>query len=290
MEIDYLKEFIVLAETGNYLRAAETLFISQSSLSKHIKSLENEAGISLFHRTTHKVELTGQGQTLLKYAKQIADLQCRCAAELARQSGAERQVLNIGSIPVMAPYRITDVIMKFQKENPQYSVQLYEEESSRLKELLRRNQCDLAFIRDGEEEPDDEFTRLPFTTDRLVAVLPAAHPLAGSHHLTLEQLKEEHFLFLPPDTLLYSLCQKACAEAGFTPRVTYTGKRAENIMDLVKKNMGVSLLMEKPIRSLSTESVSIIPITPKISTRIQIYYKKELPLPKAAKQFVLSAL
>lgn len=63
MNTEYLKEFVVLAETKNFCEASDRLYMNQSTLSKHIKSLENELGINLFLRTTRRVELTNYGQT-----------------------------------------------------------------------------------------------------------------------------------------------------------------------------------------------------------------------------------
>ena len=71
MNTEYLKEFVVLAETKNFWEASDRLYMNQSTLSKHIKSLENELGVDLFLRTTRRVELTNYGQTFLPYAKSI---------------------------------------------------------------------------------------------------------------------------------------------------------------------------------------------------------------------------
>ena len=75
MDISYWKEFSVLAETKNYWAAAEKLFVGQSSLSKHIKTMETQLGGELFMRTSRKVELTELGKLMLPYARQIAQLQ-----------------------------------------------------------------------------------------------------------------------------------------------------------------------------------------------------------------------
>ena len=64
MEINYLKEFVILARTGNYLEAADSLYMGQSSLSRHIKTLEEELDIRLLDRTTRKVSLTEAGRLL----------------------------------------------------------------------------------------------------------------------------------------------------------------------------------------------------------------------------------
>lgn len=86
MNTSYFREFTVLAEVKNYWEAAERLYINQSTLSKHIKSMENELGILLFDRSTRHVELTRYGKALLPYARSISPdrnrnfllFSCRC--------------------------------------------------------------------------------------------------------------------------------------------------------------------------------------------------------------------
>ena len=75
MEINYLKEFVILARTGNYLETADCLYMGQSSLSRHIKTLEEELDIRLLDRTTRKVSLTEAGRLFLPYAEHIMSLQ-----------------------------------------------------------------------------------------------------------------------------------------------------------------------------------------------------------------------
>lgn len=285
MDINYIKEFVLLAETQNYLEASDALFISQSSLSKHIKALEKDLGVSLFDRTTRKVSLTEFGELFLPYAKEIADLQYQYTTAILNRTQHHQQSIVIGSVPAIAPYQITDCIMRFQEENSKFSVRLVEGESAELKEMLRQNKCDLAFIRDMKEE-DDEFSKLPFTTDRLAAVFPAKHPLAKEKVVDIVQLENERFLFLQPDTMLFSICTQACEEAGFSPDVIFTGKRAENIVDLVEKGMGVALLMRKPVESFTNREISVVDVSPIITTRISLYYKKDARLSLVARHFI----
>lgn len=71
MNISLFREFIVLAEEKNYMEAAERLYMNQSTLSKHIMSMENELGVPLFDRSTRRVELTEYGKALLPHARNI---------------------------------------------------------------------------------------------------------------------------------------------------------------------------------------------------------------------------
>ena len=91
MNIDYLKEFVVLADTGNFSRAADALFLSQSSLSKHIKAMEQELAIPLFRRTTRRLELTEDGMSFLTYARQISRLQYEYETALCHSRERERK-------------------------------------------------------------------------------------------------------------------------------------------------------------------------------------------------------
>lgn len=75
MEVDYIKEFLVLAELCNYYETAKRLYITQPTLTKHIQRLEKNIGASLFDRSTRRVELTEFGKAFIPYARQMADAQ-----------------------------------------------------------------------------------------------------------------------------------------------------------------------------------------------------------------------
>lgn len=288
MELNYFREFTVLAETENFLDASEALFISQSTLSKHIKAIESELGVQLFERTTRRVRLNENGRIFLQYARQIASIQYQYTSEFNSRSEKERHRLPIGSIPVLGSYHITEAIVQFKKDNKNMYVELTEGDSDALKVLLRQNKCELAFIRSSPDEKDEEFAKIPYTTDSLVAVLPKDHILAGKESLTWTELKNEDLLLLRPESMVYQLCKKCCLEAGFEPNIIYTGKRAENIIDLVEKGMGISLLMKKPIQHLANSRVILVDIKPTVSSNIEIYYKKDAALSVAAKHFISS--
>lgn len=286
VDIRHIKEFAVLAEVQNYLEASELLFISQSSLSKHIKALEAEIGASVFDRSTRHVRLNEVGRVFLEYAKQVVALQYQYTTRIRSLTAARPPALGIGAIPVMGPYGITDAIAAFKRENPDFSVTLLEGDAKTLKQALRQGRCELAFIRnDGEDDPD--FCRLSFAADSLAGILPAAHPLVGRKTLRLERLAEEDFMLLAPGSLLHELSLKACRDAGFEPHVVFTGQRAENIIDLVGQGMGVGLLMRKAAkRLLNRRDVAVIEVTPPVTTYIKIYYRSDADLTPTARHFI----
>ena len=291
MDTERCREFVVLAQTCNYLQAADQLFISQSSLSKHIKALERELGVELFNRTTRRVQLTEHGRVFLPFARKLASTAHDAQAALADASDNERRVIDIGSIPVMVPYGITALLNRFEREYPNVRLHIVEGEADQLKELLRKRQLDLAFIREwdgdvGLDDGDAEFATVDYADDCLAAVLPADHRLASRQSIRLGELANDEFLLLPQGTVMNALITDACAVEGFVPEVRYRGTRAENIIDLVSRGMGVSLLMRTPAAYLTRTAVSIVDLENPIITHIKLYRLRDREPSAAAREFL----
>lgn len=291
MDVEKCKEFVVLARTRNYLKASEQLFISQSSLSKHIKSLEHELGVTLFVRSTRSVDLSPAGRVFLPYAQKITRVDNEMLAALSDVQENELHVLDIGSIPIMVPYGITGIMARYEHDNPTERIRLFEGDADELREALRQDRLELAFIRewDGDaskDSGDEEFGTVPYDEDRLVAVLPVDHPLAGRQKVMLGELADEDFLLLPKGSVMHALILDACAIEGFVPRVRYQGRRGENIIDLVGRGMGVSLLMRKPAAYLATPDVVLVDVEPTITTEIKVYYLRGREPSPAARRFL----
>ena len=276
---------MVLAETCNYMEAADQLFISQSALSRHIKALEDELEVQLFDRSTRKVSLSRFGALFLPYARQMAATRYEYETAIANAKKAEHGNIRIGTIPVMSQYHITDLVADFQKQNPSISMDVIEGDSVELMRLLRSGQCDLAFLREGQECPD-EFNIVHFDSDQLTAIMSVKHPMAGRSFIPIEQLRNEPLILLSQNTYMYTLCVDACKKAGFAPHVALTMHRSANMLDLARKGMGIVLLNRKPIQSSLTDDLVAIDIEPRIITNIDLAYPKNRKLSPGARRFI----
>lgn len=298
MDISYFKEFVILAETRNYWAAAERLFIGQSSLSKHIKTLEKQLGAPLFARTSRKVELTEFGRLILPYAQSIAKLQYEYETAAYNHLHTGEDILRIASIPAMAQYDIIDTLIRFQAAYPSVQVHTQEDDTLVIREWLVNHTCDVAFIRDStaylEHDPDKEaqLVKIPFCQDHLVAVLPKSHPLAGADHVELPALQQASFALIRQGSMPYTLCMRACRDAGFTPQVLFTSHNLDTILDTVTKGSCVALLFSRhvnhffdPKQSLSPP-FAVVPVTPPIRTTVYLCYPKNKTLSRAAAHFI----
>jgi LysR family transcriptional activator of glutamate synthase operon len=288
MEINYLREFVVLAQTGNFLEAADILYSSQSSLSKHIKNIESELGVSLFDRTTRKVQISKYGQLLLPYAKQIIELQDQYSSVLKSSFETDRDILNVGSLPALAEYNITDVLVAFKKNRPKSTINVIQGGAEVLKGMLRQRKCELAFIR-YTEDMDDDLVKIPYAVDSMVAVLPVTHPLAKQKTIPLQALANENFVLSEKQTMLHKLSVSACEKCGFEPIIAYTDSKHENILDFVIKGMAIALMMKRLALYVASPKIIIVDITPYVYTQINLCYLKGLNLSDAAKHFLLCA-
>ena len=296
MNLNYFKEFMILAETRNYWEAAERLFLNQSTLSKHIKAMEAELGVPLFDRTTRKVELTEFGQTLLPYARTITQAQSEYTTALLQKQNQNLGLVTLGSVSSMKQYHITDLVSDYQTEYPDYNIHVLENDSYCLKQMLLSKKCELAFLREpldasGDSTAEkDGLVRIPYITDYLVAVMERHNPLAEGETISLPELAHEKFCFIKKSTILHNLCYAACQGAGFTPNIVYDSHYMGSIFDMIIKSGCVGLLTNQHVEHMRTHHANgplkFLTIEPKIATQISLCYLENTQLSEGAANFV----
>lgn len=298
MNTENLKEFIVLAETRNFWEASDRLYMNQSTLSKHIKSLENELGVPLFTRTTRRVELTSYGQIFLPYAQSITRTEFEGVTAIQRILNIENGLLTIGALPSMPQYHITQFLAQFQTLYPEATVRITEDDPVHLMEYLETDKCELIFTREYKSSfeknflDDPHIVRIPYMRDKLVSLVPEHHPLASAESLTLQQLKNERFCFIKEGSLMYQICMDACHNANFVPNIVFTSHRIDSILDMVTNQNCVALLMDAHLSlpkngpKQTSAPWNIIPITPVISSQLSLCYRSDNPLSRTAQLFV----
>ncbi len=298
MNTTFFKEFTVLAEIKNFWEASERLYLNQSTLSKHIKLMEEELGVPLFTRTTRRVELTKYGEALFPYAQSIIRAEFEYSTLLMQMQNSEKGTLSLGTIPAMAQYGITSLLSSFQKKYPESSVKIIEDDPKNLMNLLVNRKCELIFTRETKLSFEKNFledtsvVRIPYIRDHLVALLPKKHPLACAQTLTLRELKDESFCFVKEDSLMYDICVNACQAANFIPQIAFTSHRLDSIMDMVSNGSHVALLMNQhllpPEEALYSSEPPwvVVDVTPHIFSQVSLCYLKEQRLSTSAQNFI----
>lgn len=260
METDILRELLILDEKRSYAAAADALFISSSTLSRHIVALEGRLGVTLFHRTPRCVMATQHGKLLLSYARQITRLEDEYLDALDREKQREGGALQIGAAFPPSSYGIARQLALFLRENRELSLLIRQEEGEALPDMLREGKVAFAVLEEAGPTLEDGLGRMTVAVDQLAAVLPREHPLAQAKSVRLSQLRGESFAPLPARPLARRLAMEAFHRAGYTPDRTEPEAVGLNAADLVEQGFGVAVEQEESMGE--NPGVAAVPLDP----------------------------
>ncbi|HOU16082.1 MAG TPA: LysR family transcriptional regulator [Anaerolineae bacterium] len=283
MELKQVAYFLKVAEMGNFLAAAEELYISQSSLSKQIIALEKELDCVLFDRSRRKIALTPAGEAFLDYARPLFQTYQTMLSGMAQYKITP--ALNIVAIPVIAQYGIPAYLARFKQTFPRVQYTLEEREASAVLAALDNHQCDLAFLRDNYLDKT-RYTCLEIARDQFLVVLSRQHRLATRSVLSLTELANENFIMFDKGTIVHELAMDACRNAGFEPCIFYASLRVESVLSLVASNVGIALMMEKVYAYHQHPQIVAIPLAETIESRLVLAWLQDTELSRPARAFV----
>ena len=262
MELRHLRSFAVLAEEQHFGRAAARLHIAQPALSQQVKQLERELGVQLLTRTTRRVELTEAGARLAGHARTVLGDVARATDEMALLAAGRAGRVAVGFIGTATYDVLPRVAREVRRELPDVELELRGELlSPQLVAGLADHTYDLALLRPDPLSDGDLDVR-PLRTERLVAVLPAGHPLAARRRIPLSALAGEPFVMHPSGhrSSVHARVLDACAAAGFVPSPVVEVAETSTLVVFVAAGLGVALVPE-PVRSLGLEGVGYVALS-----------------------------
>lgn len=192
METSILNEFLVLEETNSFSKAAKQLQISQATLSRHIKQLEDEYGVILFERTTQKMRLTPYGDALVNCARQILEHERTFKRDVERIKFQKTNHLVIGTVDFPFYYGITALLGAFKKEHPNATLEVQITSTDELVQMLDTGKVDVAFIRNIENVAAN-YDSFQYAEDYVRIAIPSDHPLAGAESAHISQFANDTF-------------------------------------------------------------------------------------------------
>ena len=246
MDINKLITFTSLAANESYTETAGELFLTQSTVSKHILALEKELDIRLFDRSKRKVVLTPAGELLLPHAQQIVGDYRHMLKGVQEFKEHQALELNVGTIPTLSHYQGFTLLSKFHAHHPEIALHIQEYESEPLLSALRAGSAEVIFLR---AFPDEELhlETAAAETDSAVVVLPATHPLAAKETISLKDMEHEQLLLLGNSSRLFAPIMRRFAANGIKPQLAYQGRRIDMMMDMMVGGMGIAIMMQKSV-------------------------------------------
>jgi LysR family hca operon transcriptional activator len=265
MELRHLRYFIAVAEEGSLTNAAERrLHTAQPSLSRQIRDLETEVGVSLMERHARGITLTAAGRVFLDHAR-LALLQVETAREAARRAAQpERASFVIGFLTGQEVVWLPPALRVLRDELPDVEITLSSQSSPELAGALMRGKVDVAFLRREVQVPGLAFKFL--TKEPLVAVLPTGHRLAARKAIRPQDLSGE--IYITPTKVapaLKAVIDSYAAKAGITFKPAYEAENLSMAMSLVASTGGVTLL-PLYVENLLSPSVVTRPLQGEVPT------------------------
>jgi LysR family transcriptional regulator, hydrogen peroxide-inducible genes activator len=242
MELQQLRYFCAIADTGSFTRAAQQTHVSQPSLSQQIRKLEDELGARLIDRLGRNVQLTELGRSFLPRARAILrDL------EAARTDVVERKAsisgpIALGVIPTIAPYFLPPVLATFSRKYPEVRVTVVEEITPLLLEKLRAGTMDVAIAALPLPGRPHDFQSFPLRVEKLFAVLPKQHSLAKRRAVSLGELQDDPFVLLRDGHCFRETAFAACKRARVNPKIIFESGQFSSILSMVSAGLGVSIV------------------------------------------------
>lgn len=283
MNLRQLYYFKTIAELEHYTRAAEKLFVSQSSLSHAIQELENELNVKFFEKRGRNVELTKYGQLFLPYVQKTLDTLETGIDKLADYINPNTGTVVMAGFPSLAQFA-PDIIVRYISETNRVDVRLqFNQEATYydLKEQLLEGVVDLIF----STEIDDPRVGSSYIGEhQIVLLVPQSHRLAKRDEVDLRELDGENFISFDDKCQLRGVTDEIFQQLGVHPNITMETAQDIIMKGLVAANHGVAI-MPYPLGG-APYGTKILRIQNEIPSRkLYLMWNKEQYLPPAAEYF-----
>ncbi|CAG7628699.1 HTH-type transcriptional regulator CynR [Paenibacillus solanacearum] len=286
MDIRHLQYFVEVAKHRSFSKAAEKLFVSQPTISKMVKNLEEEVGTDLLLRSTkRKLELTDAGQVVFRQGQAILQSLQSIANELDAIKNRKTGTIRLGIPPMTGARFFSKVISGFHQKYPGIHIKIIEDGSKSLEKELQQGELDLAVL--ALPVSLDAFDCIAIVNDDLQLLVHPSHPFSAHETVTLSDLRCESFILFREGFHLHEVIPAECRKAGFEPTVICESSQWDFISEMVAENFGIALLPGTICRLLDQDRVRAIPlIEPSIPWHLAISWQKDQYLSYASQEFI----
>src|SRR3954471_15395882 len=245
-----------VAVRGSFSAAAEALSFTQSAVSQQIAALEREAGTVLVQRNARGVRLTESGEALVRHADAILSRLGEAEAELEAIAGLRGGRLRLAAFESAAASLMPLPIAAFRAAPPGVELSLIMAEPEDSEPLLKSGELDLILGFDSRIRAEvDGIVREHLLSDPMFLVLPADHPLARKRNLRLSDVADDPWIAGATTCECTRLISRACAAAGFEPRIAFETDDYTAMQGFVAAGVGVSLIAELGLTSVREDIV-----------------------------------
>ncbi|MDQ0272421.1 cidABC operon transcriptional activator CidR [Cytobacillus purgationiresistens] len=285
MDVQHLKYFVAVAIEGSFTKAAQKLYVTQPTISKMVKNIEEELGVVLFERTGKVAKLTDVGEVILAQAQNIIHSFDHLTSEINDLSDLKTGMIKIGLPPMVGASFFPQVIRDFYMKYPRIKIQLVEDGAKIVEHDIANGLLDLGVV--VLPTNHDLFHVYPFASEHLQLLIHVSNPLSQKDSVGLSKLAGESFILFQKGFTLHDRIVMECVKAGFQPNVVYESSQWDFISGMVSANLGIALLPESICKQIMHPSIKVMNlIQPSIPWELGIIWRKNRYLSFAAKEWI----
>ena len=255
-----IKTLLTVAEEKNFTKAANKLNLTQPAVSHQIKELEDELQEQLFIRKKGDIIPTPIGDIVLNYARKFVAMHNKMLDDIKHNHKIN---IKLGITHTAESNKITEIIGSYLINNPGLSVTIITDTTNNLYKMVENYELDLAIV-EGDNKKNVKLNYLPLDTDYLVCVVNNNSPLAKKKIVTLKELKKENLILRLDSSYtrkLFESTLESINESINSFKIILELDNIETIKDLVRKDMGVSILAKNTcIDEVNRKKLTILPI------------------------------
>jgi len=284
MELRALRAFVTLAQTGSFTVTADKLHVTQPTVSKLLRQLEEKFGHPLFVRSTRKVSLTSAGRLLLVHAEAILAEMQQMEREISDLNEVTQGELHIGILP-LGPRYFVALISQFKQRYPGVDIRLFEEGTHAIEEKLINGELEVGAM----VVPIDRtrFDSCPALDDQLMLLAPARSRWARYPEVPMRDLEDESLILFTSSYVANDRIMAACAQAGFKPHVAGRSGQIGLIVEMVRAGVGVAFLPGSELTHLDRYEFAVCKLVePEIEWRVAFGWLKYAALSPAARKWI----
>jgi DNA-binding transcriptional LysR family regulator len=288
VELRELRALVAVAEKGGVARAARALYLSPSSVSSAITSLETELGVRLFDRRGRGMVLTDVGRAMLGPARQaLQDVAAAEAAAAAKEGLLSGRVTVVPGRIFLSP--VVAVVAEFHSEHPLIVIGVREPQNERvIGEMMRKGEADFG-VMSAESVPSD-FIQTPIGTQTEAVIVPLGHPLGEMQSVNYEDLEGVDMIAPEATSPFRPMFDRLCRSVGVKPRIVAESDHLQTIIELVRRGVGATVAPIESVSFLVGEDAVVVPLAPPTSRRMSLVARGKGTLSPAAEalwQFVV---
>lgn len=248
MDLRQLEIFCKVIELGSFSKAGEAIYLTQPTISEHIKSLEDHLGARLLDRMGREVIPTKAGEILYRYAKKILELRVEAEHVLENFLGKIAGEITIGGSNIPGEYVLPYLLSKFKDNYPNISICLRIGDTKEIIDQVLDSRIEIGIV--GAKIQDRRLQYSEFIKDELILVVPYSHPWKSKTSIKPEELKDQPYIARERGSGTRMTIEKALHDIGInlnTLNVIAEMGSTEAIRQGIKAGIGASILSKRAV-------------------------------------------